>query len=162
MKDVRGKTAFITGGAAGIGLALAKVFGRAGMKVVIADLRQDHLDEAMAELKNEKTAAHAIRLDVSDRKAFAAAADEAERVFGKVHVVCNNAGVNIIRPIDEATFRKTVGNFYAAPEVAKVLAQYPPAKFASAQDAAVHALDDAVVCDARRIARLQAGAGVAT
>jgi len=104
MKEVKGKTAFITGGAAGIGLALARVFGRAGMKVVIADLRQDHLDEAMAELKRENATAHPIRLDVSDRKAFAAAADEAERVFGKVHVVCNNAGVNIIRPIDEATF----------------------------------------------------------
>jgi NAD(P)-dependent dehydrogenase (short-subunit alcohol dehydrogenase family) len=104
MKDVKGKTAFITGGAAGIGLALAKVFARAGMKVVIADLRQDHLDEAMAELGKAKAQAHAIRLDVSDRKAFAAAADEAQRVFGNVHVVCNNAGVNIIRPIDEATF----------------------------------------------------------
>lgn len=104
MKEVKGRTAFITGGAAGIGLALAKVFAKAGMQVVIADLRQDHLDEAMAELGKQGAKAHPIRLDVSDRRGFAAAADEAERTFGKVHVVCNNAGVNIIRPIDEATF----------------------------------------------------------
>ncbi|HEY7840541.1 MAG TPA: SDR family NAD(P)-dependent oxidoreductase, partial [Gammaproteobacteria bacterium] len=99
MKDFRGKTAVITGGGAGIGFALAQVFAKAGMRVVIADLRQDHLDEAMAELAKQGAKAHAIRLDVSDRKAFAAAADEAERVFGKVHLLCNNAGVNIIRPI---------------------------------------------------------------
>jgi NAD(P)-dependent dehydrogenase (short-subunit alcohol dehydrogenase family) len=104
MKEISGKTAFITGGGAGIGLALAKVFARAGMRVVIADLRQDHLDDAMVELRKQGAQAHAIRLDVSDRAAFAAAADEAERVFGTVHVLCNNAGVNIIRPITEATF----------------------------------------------------------
>lgn len=104
MKDLKGKTAFITGGASGIGLALTKVFSKAGMKVVMADLRQDHLDEAMAELKDSGVEVHPIRLDVSDRKAMAAAADEAERVYGKVHLLCNNAGVNIIRPITEATY----------------------------------------------------------
>ena len=104
MKDLEGKTAFITGGASGIGLALTKVFAREGMKVVMADLRQDHLDEAMAELKDSGADVHPILLDVSDRKAVAAAADEAERVYGNVHLLCNNAGINIIRPVTEATF----------------------------------------------------------
>ena len=104
MKELNGKTAFITGGACGIGLALTKVFSKAGMKVVMADLRQDHLDEAMAELKESGAEVHPIRLDVSDRKAMAAAADEAEGVYGNVHLLCNNAGVNIIRPVTEATY----------------------------------------------------------
>ena len=104
MKELKGKTAFITGGASGIGLGLVKVFAGAGMKVVMADLRQDHLDEAMAELQDSGANVHPIQLDVSDRKAMAAAADEAERVYGNVHLLCNNAGVNIIRPITAATY----------------------------------------------------------
>jgi len=104
MKDLEGKTAFITGGASGIGLAIARACAGAGMQVVIADLRQDHLDDAVAELTADGIKVHPIRLDVSDRKAMAVAADEAERVFGKVQLLCNNAGINIIRPITEATF----------------------------------------------------------
>ena len=104
MKDLKGKTAFITGGGSGIGLALARACAQSGMRVVIADLRQDHLDEAVAELKRSDIKVHPIRLDVSDRKAVAAAADEAERVCGNVQLLINNAGINIIRPITEATF----------------------------------------------------------
>jgi len=103
VKDVAGKTAFITGGGAGIGLALAKVFARAGMNVVIADLRQDHLDEAVAEIEHSGAKPLALRLDVADRLAWLEAADAAERKFGNVHLLCNNAGVNIIRPMDQAT-----------------------------------------------------------
>lgn len=104
MKELKGKTAFITGGASGIGLALTRVFAREGMKVVMADLRQDHLDEAMAELKDAGADVHPICVDVADRQAVGAAAEEAESKFGNVHLVCNNAGVNIIRPVTEATF----------------------------------------------------------
>jgi NAD(P)-dependent dehydrogenase (short-subunit alcohol dehydrogenase family) len=104
MKVLEGKTAFITGGASGIGLALARACVKAGMRVVIADLRQDHLDEAVAEFKKDGLTIHPIRLDVADRQAMAAAADEAERRCGPVQLLCNNAGVNIIRPITEATF----------------------------------------------------------
>jgi len=62
------------------------------MKVVIADIRQDSLDRAMAQFGNNSNV-HAIRLDVTDREAFVRAADEAERVFGNVHLLCNNAGI---------------------------------------------------------------------
>jgi NAD(P)-dependent dehydrogenase (short-subunit alcohol dehydrogenase family) len=104
MKDVDGKTAFITGGASGIGFGMARTFLKAGMKVVMADVRQDHLDEAAAVLKGSNLPYHFVRLDVTDREAFAAAADEAERVFGKIHVVCNNAGVGGNAPMDEAEY----------------------------------------------------------
>jgi NAD(P)-dependent dehydrogenase (short-subunit alcohol dehydrogenase family) len=95
--------AFITGGANGAGFGMAKAFSRNGMKVVIADIRQDSLDRAMAHFWNNPNV-HSLRLDVTDREAFARAADEAERVFGKVHVVCNNAGINLFVPIEECTY----------------------------------------------------------
>lgn len=106
MKDVASKVAFITGGGSGIGLGIAKVFVNAGMKVVIADLRQDHLDSAMEFFKSNGQGqnVHAIQLDVTDRSAMAAAADETEKVFGKIHVLVNNAGVGIEGPLAKATY----------------------------------------------------------
>ncbi len=106
MDKVEGKVAFITGGASGIGLGIAKVFVDAGMKVVIADIRQDHLDQAMDYFAKRQHArdVHAIQLDVTDREAMARAADETERVFGKVHVVVNNAGVGLEGPLSKATY----------------------------------------------------------
>ena len=104
MRIVEGKTAFITGGGSGVGFGMAQVFADAGMKVVIADIRQDHLDQAMAHFATTNHAVHAIRLDVTDREAFAAAADEAEKVFGKVHLVCNNAGINLFNDMGEASY----------------------------------------------------------
>jgi NAD(P)-dependent dehydrogenase (short-subunit alcohol dehydrogenase family) len=103
MKNIEGKVAFITGGANGAGFGMAKVFAKNGMKVVIADIRQDSLDKAMAHFRGNPDV-HAVRLDVADRESFARAADEAERVFGKVHVLCNNAGINLFVPIEECTY----------------------------------------------------------
>jgi len=103
MKNVEGKVAFITGGASGAGFGMAKVFTENGMKVVIADIRRDSLDRAISQLNNNPDI-HAVQLDVADREAFAKAADEAERVFGKVHIVCNNAGINLFVPIEECTY----------------------------------------------------------
>jgi NAD(P)-dependent dehydrogenase (short-subunit alcohol dehydrogenase family) len=104
MEDVEGKVAFITGGASGMGLGMATVFARNGMKVVIADIRQEALDEAMAGFKGTNLAVHPVRLDVTDRAAWAQAADEAEKVFGKVHVLVNNAGVGVVGPMQKATY----------------------------------------------------------
>ncbi len=103
MKNVEGKVAFITGGANGAGFGMAQAFSKNGMRVVIADVRQDSLDRAMNQFGNAP-GIHAIRLDVTDREAFARAADEAERVFGNVHVVCNNAGINLFVPVEECTY----------------------------------------------------------
>jgi len=92
MKDVEGKVAFITGGASGIGFGMARVFLNNGMKVIVADLSQDNIDDAAAQLPGSN-AVHFMRVDVADRADVLRAADEAERVFGKIHMVCNNAGV---------------------------------------------------------------------
>ena len=103
MKDFEGKVAFVTGGASGIGYGMARTFLKAGMKVVIADVNQAHLDEVREELKGSN-AVHFIKLDVSDRADVKRAADEAEQVFGKVHVLCNNAGVSGGGSVDDADF----------------------------------------------------------
>lgn len=106
MKDFQDKVAFVTGGASGIGLGIVKALVGAGAKVVIADLRQDHLDEAVRHFAGRglRERVHGVRLDVSDRAAMAAAAAETERRFGKVHVLVNNAGVGIEGPLRGATY----------------------------------------------------------
>ena len=104
MRDVAGKVAFITGGASGIGLAMARSFSAAGMKVAIADIEEHALERAAASFAPNNTQVIALRVDVADRDAMARAADETERAFGKVHVVCNNAGVGLSGPLEEMSF----------------------------------------------------------
>ncbi|MBX5437136.1 MAG: SDR family NAD(P)-dependent oxidoreductase [Alicyclobacillaceae bacterium] len=104
MRDLAGKVAFITGGGSGVGLGQAKVFAREGMKVVIADVRADHLEEAMAYFRQTDAKVHPIQMDVMDRKAWEQAADEAERVFGPVQLLCNTAGVSIFGSMLDATY----------------------------------------------------------
>ena len=103
MQNLPGKTAFITGGASGIGLGIAKALLGAGMNVVIADIRDDHLAAVEAELAGGEKVLP-LKLDVTDRAAFAAAADAAEARFGKIHILCNNAGVAVVGPTELATF----------------------------------------------------------
>jgi NAD(P)-dependent dehydrogenase (short-subunit alcohol dehydrogenase family) len=105
MNDFAGKIAFITGGASGAGLGQAKVFSEAGCKVVIADIRQDHLDQAMDHFRAKKAQVHAIRLDITDREAYSRAADEVEEVFGgPPQLLFNTAGVNAFGPAEASTF----------------------------------------------------------
>jgi len=105
MKDFKDKVAFITGGASGIGLGIAKVFARNGMKVVVADARQNALDEAMAYFKQNGGEVHPILLNITDREAYARAADETEKVYGKIHVLVNNAGVGSGGPMEKLTYK---------------------------------------------------------
>jgi NADP-dependent 3-hydroxy acid dehydrogenase YdfG len=105
MQNLEGKVAFITGGGSGVALGQAKVFAEeAGMKVVICDIRQDHLDEAMAYFKKKNAAVHPIKLDITDRVAYVAAREEAEKVFGPVDLLCNTAGVSQFGPLEQATY----------------------------------------------------------
>ena len=104
MRDVTGKVAFITGGASGMGLAMARSFARAGMKVVIADIEQTALDAITAEFEASNAEFLPLRLDVTDRAAVEDAAAAAEARFEKVHVVCNNAGVVVGGPIDQMAY----------------------------------------------------------
>ena len=93
MEKLRGKTAFITGGASGIGLGIAKAAAEAGMKVVIADLRRAAIDEALPWFNENGFEAIGIELNVTDREAFEKAAEEAIAKFGNIHLLCNNAGI---------------------------------------------------------------------
>jgi len=106
MKELAGKVAFVTGGASGIGLGIVKAMVGAGMKVALADLRRDHLEAALAEFAagGASASVHGIVLDVSDRPAMAAAAEETQKRFGKVHVLVNNAGVGVEGPLRQATY----------------------------------------------------------
>ncbi len=103
MQNLPGKTAFVTGGASGIGLGIAKALLGAGMNVVVGDIREDHLASARAELGSPERVL-ALKLDVTDRADYARAADAAEARFGKVHILCNNAGVAVVGPTEIASF----------------------------------------------------------
>ena len=93
MRDLSGKTAFITGGASGLGLAMAHAFGGAGMNVMLADIEEAPLAAAVAELEARQVRTASVLCDVGDRAAVVAAAQATVEAFGKVHLVCNNAGV---------------------------------------------------------------------
>ncbi len=93
MRDFAGKTAFVTGGASGIGLALGRAFAEAGMKVMLADIEAQALTTAVDSLRAFAPNVGSVVCDVSDAKSVERAAQAAYQVFGKVHVVCNNAGV---------------------------------------------------------------------
>jgi NAD(P)-dependent dehydrogenase (short-subunit alcohol dehydrogenase family) len=103
MIEVRGRTAFITGGANGIGLGIARSLARQGVKLALADLDADALACAKAELQ-DMTAVETYRLDVSDRIAYAAIAEEAERALGSVSLLFNNAGVAGGAPTAKITY----------------------------------------------------------
>jgi NAD(P)-dependent dehydrogenase (short-subunit alcohol dehydrogenase family) len=103
LAEVSGKGAFITGGASGIGLGIADACARAGMRVVIADLRADHIETALAQLEGHGEV-HAIELDVCDRDAFAAAVTRSRELVGKVHLLVGNAGMGIGGPITMTRF----------------------------------------------------------
>lgn len=102
MKDLKGKTAFVTGAASGIGRGLALVLAQQGCKLAIADLEPAPLEAVRAELEQRGAEVVALTLDVSDREAVYRAADETERAFDKVHIVCNNAGIGLRdTPLDQ-------------------------------------------------------------
>ncbi|HUO11915.1 MAG TPA: SDR family NAD(P)-dependent oxidoreductase [Caulobacteraceae bacterium] len=93
MENLRGRTAFITGGASGIGLSMAEAFGREGMSVMLADIEPGALEVALQGLREKQIRADGVVTDVTSRSAVEAAARATLEAFGKVHVVCNNAGV---------------------------------------------------------------------
>ena len=92
MRDLAGKTAFVTGGASGIGFALGRAFAQAGMKVMLADIETDALAAAVNSLKKSGPVDGVI-CDVADPSSVERAAKASWEAFGNVHVVCNNAGV---------------------------------------------------------------------
>jgi NAD(P)-dependent dehydrogenase (short-subunit alcohol dehydrogenase family) len=93
MRELAGKTAFVTGGASGIGLALGRAFAQAGMKVMLADIESETLAAAVKSLHNFGPAVRSVICDVADASSVERAANASFEAFGNVHVVCNNAGV---------------------------------------------------------------------
>jgi NAD(P)-dependent dehydrogenase (short-subunit alcohol dehydrogenase family) len=93
MRELQGKTAFVTGGASGIGLALGRAFAQAGMKVMLADIEVNALAAAVDDLRGIGPEIRGVGCDVADSASVTAAAQATFAAFGNVHVVCNNAGV---------------------------------------------------------------------
>ena len=98
MLDLTSKVAVITGGASGIGLAMAETFGRAGMRLVIADISQNSIDVALPGLVAKGIEVVGVRTDVARYDEMEALADVTLRAYGKAHVIVNNAGVSITGP----------------------------------------------------------------
>lgn len=93
MREFKGKTAFVTGGASGIGLAMAKAFAENGMNVMLADVEQNALDSALKDLNQYGNHVRGVACDVADPDSVERAAQASFAAFGKVHILCNNAGV---------------------------------------------------------------------
>jgi len=93
MKDLAGKTAFITGAASGIGLGVATALSQAGVKVMMCDIEKDALDKAVADLQRTNADVAGVTADVSLKSQLQAAADATIAKYGEVHIVHNNAGV---------------------------------------------------------------------
>lgn len=103
METFQGRAAVITGGASGIGFATAKEFARRGARIMLADVNEPTLDQAVASLRADGIEAHGVVCDVRKLDDVMALADEAFRVFGSVHVVFNNAGIAFAGPIAECS-----------------------------------------------------------
>lgn len=95
MKDLKGKVAVVTGGASGIGRAMAERFAAEGMKVVLADIEEGALTRAESEMRAKGATVASKRTDVSRGEDVEALAGFTIDTFGAVHVVCNNAGVGV-------------------------------------------------------------------
>ena len=93
MKDIAGKTAFVTGAASGIGLGVATALAQAGVKVMLCDIEADALARAVEGLKQTNADVEGVRADVSLKEELQAAAEATLARFGKVHILVNNAGV---------------------------------------------------------------------
>jgi len=93
MREFYGKTAVITGGASGIGLAIAERCAKEGMNIVLADIEKKALAEAKTELEKTGVKVLAIRTDVSKAEDIEILANKTLEEFGQIHLLFNNAGV---------------------------------------------------------------------
>ncbi len=102
MKDFAGRTAFVTGGAHGIGIGMVRALLAEGCKVAIADIRAESIEQALQSLQHPM--AMGVPVDVASRDAMARAADEVEAKFGPVSLLINNAGINLFQTIEESSY----------------------------------------------------------
>ena len=102
MKDFAGRTAFVTGGAHGVGIGIARNLLNQGCKVAIADIREDSIEAALTGLASREVMG--VQLDVADGEAFREAADKVEAELGPVSLLFNNAGVNLFQTIEDSSY----------------------------------------------------------
>jgi NAD(P)-dependent dehydrogenase (short-subunit alcohol dehydrogenase family) len=102
MIEFAGRTAFVTGGANGVGIGLVRALLAEGCKVAIADIREDHIDRALKSLDNQMVMG--VTVNVASREEMARAADEVEAKFGPVTLLFNNAGVNLFQTIEDSSY----------------------------------------------------------
>ena len=95
MQDVKGKVAFITGAASGMGLGMARAFADAGMKVMLSDIEDGPLQAQVDDSKSRGHAVAGVQVDVTRVDDLERAASKTVETFGKVHVLCNNAGIGV-------------------------------------------------------------------
>jgi NAD(P)-dependent dehydrogenase (short-subunit alcohol dehydrogenase family) len=93
VKELAGKTAFVTGAASGIGLGIATAFAQAGAKVMLCDIEEAALSAALKQLRLTNVDVDGVKADVSLKAELAAAAEATTARYGKVHILVNNAGV---------------------------------------------------------------------
>jgi NAD(P)-dependent dehydrogenase (short-subunit alcohol dehydrogenase family) len=93
MKDLAGKTAFVTGAASGIGFGIASALAQAGVKVMLCDIEEAALAAALEKLRSTNADVEGVRADISLKDELAAAAEATLARYGKVHILVNNAGV---------------------------------------------------------------------
>jgi len=112
MKELAGKTAFVTGAASGIGLGIATAFAQAGVKVMLCDIEEAALSAALKQLRLTNVDVDGVKADVSLKAELVAAAEATTARYGKVHILVNNAGVGGGGPYGtwtEASWNWTMG-----------------------------------------------------
>ncbi len=105
MDSFEGRVGVVTGGASGIGRALAEALARAGARVIVADLDEAGMADVVAGIRGRGGDALAVRTDVTDLASVQALAERAFQTYGRVHVLCNNAGVALWGGLESATHR---------------------------------------------------------
>jgi NADP-dependent 3-hydroxy acid dehydrogenase YdfG len=105
MNEFKDKVAVVTGGASGIGRAMAERFADAGLKVVLADIEPESLSRVESEMKGDGATVVSKVTDVSNLEDVEALAQFTLNSFGAVHIVCNNAGVAVGGPLWEHTMK---------------------------------------------------------
>jgi len=105
METFRNRVAVITGGAGGIGMAMARAFAQRGAHLVLADLDEAALQRATSELNASGAQALGVRTDVTNLDSVRALGVAASERFGAVHLVCNNAGIATFGEIKDSTHK---------------------------------------------------------
>src|SRR5262245_53252799 len=105
--EIAGKVAVVTGGASGIGRGIGRALAARGANVVVADVDAGRAGDVASELERAGVKSIAVLCDVTDRASVEALADRAWRAFGRVDVLCNNAGVGTLGAVVETPVRDT-------------------------------------------------------